>query len=103
MAVRWAECDAKKSEKESEIEVRTTKTIETQRRKPECGGQTVMRPGGKFNFVAQPYAHLLSTYYYLLVKSLEMFYLPILDGGRVSGRSVPNHVEKASQFAQCFV
>ena len=68
MVVRWAECDGKKSEKESKIEVRTTKTIETQRLKPECRGQTVMRPTGKFNFVAEPYAHLLSTYYYLLVK-----------------------------------
>lgn len=69
----------------------------------QCEGQTVMRPAGKFNFVAEPYAHFLSTYYYLLVKQLEMFYLPILDGGRVSGRSVPSHVVKASQFGQCFV
>ena len=55
MAFRWVESDAKKSEKERKIEVRTTKTIETQKAEEECREQTVMKPAGKFNFVASPH------------------------------------------------
>lgn len=94
--------EAKKSEKERKIEVITTKTIETQRLKSSVGSHDEWanwyEAGRIIKFrcgvvVCPPPLHI----------SLELSYIPVLDGGRVSGRSVPSHVVKASQFGQCFV
>lgn len=97
------------SEKERKIEVITTKTIETQRLKSNVGSHDEWanwyEAGRIIKFrcgvvVCPPPLHILL---FACQIAIELFYIPVLDGGRVSGRSVPSHVVKASQFGQCFV